>query len=128
MEKMSNGTSLHEDTFYEYFGPVRHQNAGHEIWGGFGLETFGGDLEIIRQLDPQHVWTVVDGESGSQWIIPGFHFVNRVCYLTTTRAHHFIPAEFRVQRNARSALTPLGLLRQMRKVDRLMAERELSAA
>ena len=52
---------LHEDTFYEYFKPVRHPDAQHEIWGGHGLETYGKDLEIAQRYDPDCVWTVVDG-------------------------------------------------------------------
>ncbi|MEQ1775248.1 MAG: hypothetical protein ABL891_15835 [Burkholderiales bacterium] len=125
---MSKSCALHEDTFYEYFKPVRHPDAQHEIWGGHGLETFGKDLEIVRRYDPDYVWSVVDGESGSQWIIPGFHFVNRVCYLTTKRAHRFIPVEFRIRSDKRSSLTLLGLKRQLLKVGRLIAECHALAA
>ncbi len=119
---------LHEDTFYEYFKPFRHPDALHEIWGGHGLETYGRDLEIAHRHDPDCGWTVVDGESGSQWILPGFHFVDRVCYLTTERAHRFIPVEFRIQNNMRSSLTRLGLKRQLLKVERLIAGCESLAA
>ena len=119
---MSKSCALHEDTFYEYFKAVRHPDAQHEIWGGLGLETFGKDLEIAHRCDPDCIWTVVDGELGSQWIIPGFHFVNRVCYLTTKRAHRFIPVEFRIRNDRHSSLTQLGLKRQLLKVERLIAE------
>lgn len=119
---------LHEDAFYEYFKPFRHPDAQHEIWGGHGLETYGKDLEIAQRYDPDCVWTVVDGESGSQWIVPEFHFVNRVCYLITERAHHFIPVEFRIRNGRCSSLTQLGLKRQLLKVERLIAECEALAA
>jgi hypothetical protein len=118
---MNNPCVLHEDTFYEYFKPLRHAESQHNIWGGHGLETFGKDLETIRGHDPAYVWTVVDGDSGfDQWIIPGAHYVNRICYLVTELPHDLIPVEFRVQRGPRS-LTPLGLKRQMSKLDRLLA-------
>ena len=55
---------LHEDTFYEYFKPIRHPDATRDIWGGLGLETFGKDIDIIRRHDPAFTWTVVDGDSG----------------------------------------------------------------
>lgn len=115
---------LHEDTFYEYFKPIRHAGTMCDIWGGRGLETYGKDLEIVRRHDPDFVWTVVDGESGNQWITTGYHYVNRVCYLITEKPHNSIPVEFRVRNDS---LTPLGLKRQVLKLQRLMAESPLSA-
>ena len=98
---------LHEDTFYEYFKPYRHPDACHEIWGGLGLETFGQDLDTVRKLDVSYVWTVLDGDSGNdQWITPGIHFVNRICYLITEKSHHGIDVDFRVPSRFNS-LTPI---------------------
>ena len=113
---------MHEDTFYEYFKPYRPAEAQYNIWGGHGLaETFGGDFEIVRRHDPAFVWTVVDGDSGSdQWITTGIHYVNRVCYLVTEVPHHSMLVEFRV-RSGPHSLTPLGLKRQMLKLERLLA-------
>lgn len=116
---------LHEDTFYEYFKPIRHPDAQYDIWGGHGLETFGEDLEIVRHYDPDFLWTVVEGESGNEWITTGYHYVNRLCYLITEKPHNSIFVEFRV-RNGHS-LTPLGLKRQIMKLKRLMAESPISA-
>lgn len=128
MVSLTTACVLHEDTFYEYFKPFRHPEAHHDVWSGQGLETFGKDLEIAHRYDLDYIWTVVDGESGSQWIIPGFQFVNRVCYLVTERAHRFIPVEFRIRSDMRSSLTQLGLKRQLLKVERLIAECEELAA
>jgi len=110
---------LHEDAFYEYFKPYRHPDSCHNIWGGLGLETFGKDLDTVRELDESHVWTVMDGSSGNdQWITPGLHFVNRICYLVTEKSHQGIDVEFRIPSRLNS-LTPIGLKRQMNKIDRL---------
>ena len=95
---------LHEDTFYEYFKPFRHADSQHNIWGGHGLETFGKDLKIVRGQNPAYVWTVVDGESGNQWITTGFHYVNRICYLITEKPHNLIPIDFRVRRDRKSVV------------------------
>ena len=110
---------MHEDTFYEYFKPIRHADAQYDIWDGHGLETFGKDLEIVRSYDPAFVWTVVDGDSGDQWITTGVRYVNRVCYLITEKPHDFIPVEFRVHKHDHS-LTSLGLKRQILKLQRLV--------
>ena len=122
MVALSEPCVLHEDTFYEYFKPFRHSDAKHNIWGGLGLETFGDDFEIVRRHDHRFVWTVADGESGDQWITTGVHYVNRVCYLITEMPHDWIPVEFQIRGSGR-ALTPLGLRRQLLKLDRMTAER-----
>ncbi len=111
---------FHEDTFYEHFKPRRLADAQYDIWGGHGLETFGKDFDTVRRQDPAFVWTVVDGDSGDdQWITTGVHFVNRVCYLVTELPHNSIPVEFRV-RSGPHSLTPLGLKRQLSKLQRLV--------
>lgn len=119
MATQSSPCILHEDTFYEYFNPIRHPDAHYDIWGGHGLETFGEDLEIVRRYDRAFLWTVVDGDSGDQWITTGFHYVNRVCYLITEKPHNWVPAEFRIRNN--SSLTPLGLKRQLTKLKQILA-------
>ncbi|WP_374354208.1 hypothetical protein [Chitinimonas sp.] len=111
-------TRLHEDAFYEFFKPYRHPQAKHDIWGGYGLETFGDDFQLVRSLDLDYVWTVVDGDSGDdQWITPGIRYVNRVCYLVTEIPHRGLEVDFRCSQQCRS-LTSLGLKRQLNKLVR----------
>ena len=120
---MKNSTVFHEDVFYEYFRPYRHAEAHHDVWGGHGLETFGKDLELVRRHDPAFLWTVLDGDSGSdQWIVPGFHYVNSVCYLVTEKPHDSSYIEFRVSSRMRS-LTNLGLKRQVARLVQVLAHR-----
>lgn len=115
-----NPIVFHEDVFDEYFKPVLHPEAQYEIWGGYGLETFGQDIEIVRGHDQAYVWTVVDSSCDSdQWIVPGAHCVNRVCYLTTEIPHQWVDVEFRI-RDRGYSLTELGLKRQMSKLSRIM--------
>ncbi|MCE9551403.1 MAG: hypothetical protein K8R50_10480 [Betaproteobacteria bacterium] len=112
---------FHEDAFYEYFEPYRHSESHHDIWGGIGLETFGNDLEIVRQHNPAYVWTVVDGDKGcDQWITPGMQHVNRVCYLITRLSHQWIDVDFHISHRAHF-LTPIGLLRQINRLKHLTA-------
>lgn len=111
---------FHEDVFDEFFKPVLHPEAQYEIWGGYGLETFGHDLEIVRRHDREYVWTVIDSSCDSdQWIVPGVHLVNRVCYLTTEIPHNWVDVEFRIRWHSYS-LTELGLKRQLSKLSRIM--------
>lgn len=116
---MITSVVLHEDAFYEYFKPYRHPAACHNVWGGLGLETFGKDLDTVRKLDGFYVWTVMDGDSGNdQWISPGIHFVNRICYLVTEKSHRGLDVEFRIPSRLNS-LTPIGLKRQLNRIAHL---------
>ena len=113
-------TVFHEDVLYEFFRPFRHPASEFDIWGGHGLETFGQDLLIVRNYAENFVWTVIDGSEGlNQWIAPGFHKVNRVCYLLTEVPHNGAAVEFRIARNAH-ALTPTGLSRRINTLRRLL--------
>lgn len=121
---MQESAVFHEDVFYQYFRPFRHPSANFDIWGGLGLETFGEDLNLVRDYDETFVWTVVDGSEGrDQWIIPGYHHVNRVCYLLTEIAHGWAPVEFRAARGPHS-LTAVGLVRRVSVLKRIMSKRE----
>ena len=52
--------------------------------GGCLFETYGEEQEFVRSQDPRMVWTLVDGDDGDQYLISGFHFVNRIGYLVST--------------------------------------------
>jgi len=113
--------TLHEDAFYEFFRPYRHPQASCDIWGGIGLETFGDDLELVKSLQVESVWTVVDGgDDADQWILPGIHTVNRVCYLITEVPHGWKDIQFCIPARGYS-LTSLGLKRQTNKIRRLLS-------
>lgn len=124
---MRIAVTLHEDAFYEFFKPYRHPESCDNIWGGLGLETYGKDYETVLKMDEAYLWTVLDGcESNDQWISPGFHYVNRVCYMVTEKPHLGIDVEFRIPRRC-SSLTRIGLLRQTNKITRLIqAAQQLS--
>jgi hypothetical protein len=62
-----------------------HAHWGVQLSASDDLWTF----EEIRDLDVQHVWTIVESGSdddGNWYAIPGFHFVNRLGYVFTARA------------------------------------------
>lgn len=52
--------------------------------GDLQYETYGEDMEYIRLQDVNHIWTEVDGDSGT-YIVAGYHYVNRIQYYITNR-------------------------------------------
>ena len=51
---------------------------------GFAYETFGPEMDYIRELyktAPERIVTVISGASGAWWVSNGFHYVDRNFYL-----------------------------------------------
>ena len=72
-------TVISEDDFFERYIPVN--TPGTEPNSG----EFYHEFEHVKGLDPHNVWTIVDGDDGGMYAIPGFHIVNRVCYVVTEK-------------------------------------------
>lgn len=126
IESPSEALLLHEDTFYEFFVPYRHPKTKSALWNGMGLDSCGNDFQLVRSFDDNYVWTVVDsGCNSDQWITSGIHYVNRICYLVTEKPHNGLMVYFLAPHNLRS-LTPLGLKRQLRKLEKAIAQLDCS--
>ena len=52
--------------------------------GDLAYETYGEEFDYLKTVDPNHIWTEVDGDSGT-YITAGYHFVNRIQYYVTTK-------------------------------------------
>jgi hypothetical protein len=115
---------LHEDAFEAYFEPYRHPDATSSIWNDLGLSAYGKDWATLKTVSSDYVWTVVDCD-GDQWITPGFHVVNRVCFLVTRKPHMFLPFEFKSAQRP-TFLTSLGLKRQTNIIKRTFASNNIA--
>ena len=76
------------------------------------FETYGDELAFVREQDPRTVWTLSDGGDGGQYVVSGFHLVNRLGYLvstlpvpegTTIRVHIPMPSEETAEATAHTA-------------------------
>ena len=113
-------TTFHEDVFYEHFRPFRHDKSQFDIWGGLGLETYGHDLHLVRSYPIECVWSVLDdGVGPDQWITPGIHVANRVCYMLTAVPHNWGDVQFRIHHDLR-ALTAMGLRRRLATLRKIL--------
>jgi len=68
--------SLWEETFK----PIKNTLRTHVE--DLHFETYGEEVEFVKAQDPKHIWTEVDGDSGT-YIVAGWHFVNRINYYVT---------------------------------------------
>jgi hypothetical protein len=70
-------SSRTDEEWMERFGEPRENSGGSSLF-----ETFGEDYDAVAAADPMTVWTVVEGdETENQYLLPGFHFVNRIGYV-----------------------------------------------
>lgn len=81
IQKMEQLLDKWEETFVPIVNPFADNG-----WNQTMFETFGEELEFVRQQPDEHVWTWIDGEQGDgSYIISGAHFVNRIGYFVTEK-------------------------------------------
>jgi len=51
---------------------------------GCMFETYGQELDFVRQQDRRRIWTIIDGQDDDLFIVSGYHLVNRIGYLIST--------------------------------------------
>jgi|GEM_PF-2890751 len=83
--------ALTEDEFDAHYTPISNHLDANASWSydeapGCLFETYGAELEFVRQQAPGTIWTVVDGEDDDMYIVSGYHLVNRIGYLVTREA------------------------------------------
>lgn len=78
-------TTITWDQFERDYQPFRNSFDPNASYDGFMHETFGRELEHVAacvSLDPDRVWTLIDGDDGPV-IVDGYHHVNRLGYFLT---------------------------------------------
>jgi hypothetical protein len=71
---------------YDYWVDNFQPMPNHLVDDGDTLhyETYGEEVEYVKLQDNKHIWTEVDGDSGT-YIVAGWHFVNRINYYITNK-------------------------------------------
>jgi hypothetical protein len=82
-------TEITEEEFDEQYPLVTNHLNPNASWvtgdgPGCLFETYGEELDFVRRQDPRTIWTFVDGDDGNQYVISGYHLVNRIGYLIST--------------------------------------------
>lgn len=67
------------------YEPLKNPLNSDAPYNGCMFETCGEELNYIKQsnIKPCFIWTLIDCENEEQYIVPGFHLVNRVGYFIT---------------------------------------------
>lgn len=51
---------------------------------GYMFETYGEELDFIKDQEPNRIWTYCDGDDNGTYIFQGMRIVNRIGYFVTT--------------------------------------------
>ena len=71
------------DDWIETFTPVQNDIVEHAGFDGTMFETYGDEIERVREArDKNLVWTLCD-EDGEMYIVSGFWHINRLGYFIT---------------------------------------------
>lgn len=83
-----NKITLIDDDFYARYHPVQNHLDLNASWDGCLFETFGQELMYAWEAGKDEkscrkIWTLIEGDSGNLWMVPGFHYVNRLGFFIT---------------------------------------------
>lgn len=71
------------EVWLQTYKPVTNKLEPEGPFDGFMFETYGDELQLVRNADPSHVWTYVTGDDNEDVIVAGYHHVNRIGYFIT---------------------------------------------
>ena len=91
-------TVLTEEQFDERFPLVTNHLDTNAACDGCMFETYGAELDFVRQQNPDCIWTLLTDDDGLLCLSSGYHFVNRLGYLISTvpfnpDQDYFVPLE-----------------------------------
>ena len=70
------------DVFIEKYKPIKNTVIDDAPFDGCMFETYGEELQELKNHDIQYIWTIVDSDAGLI-IITGYHYVDRYGYFIT---------------------------------------------
>ena len=73
---------LSYEDWFETYKPIKNELEADAPYDGCMFETYGEQLDFIRQRPESRIWTLVDCD-GKLYVTSGYHFVNRMGYFIT---------------------------------------------
>jgi len=80
---MSNFIEMDFDEWCETYKPIKNHIDTNASFNGEMFETYGDEVEFVKQQDPAYIWTYGDGDDGGSYVWSGWSFVNRIGYFIT---------------------------------------------
>ena len=77
-------TINYNEWFEEYKPHLNHFTSSPDN-DNFIFETFGEELKYVKQQNNKNIWTEISRENEEFWIIPGYHFIDRIGFYITEK-------------------------------------------
>jgi len=74
---------LTEDEWFDTYKPIKNHIDKAASVDGHMFETYGDELQFIKNQKELFIWTYGDGDDGGTYIWNGYHVVNRIGYFLT---------------------------------------------
>jgi hypothetical protein len=78
-----NFIELTEDEWFNTFKPIKNTIDNTSSFDGHMFETYGAEVEFVKEQDVHHIWMYGDGDDGGSYVWSGWGFVNRIGYFIT---------------------------------------------
>jgi hypothetical protein len=73
------------EDFIEKYKPIKNKIDKNASYDGLMFETYKEELDFVVAQNPKKIWTIINGESETTWLIAGFHFVDRMGYIISKK-------------------------------------------
>lgn len=89
---MKENSELFYDKYKPIYNHLEHpqykerQFKGESIGSEMYFETYGEELEYVKKHNNKFIWTLIEVD-GNQYIVQGFHYVNRLNYLIASKPY-----------------------------------------
>lgn len=75
---------LSQNEFWQMYKPIQNHFIEDGSFDGCYFKSDGAELDyVLSKVKQNIVWTIVDGDSHTRFILSGLHSINRVGYLVT---------------------------------------------
>jgi hypothetical protein len=80
---MDNFIEMDFDEWFDTYKPIPNNIDKNASFDGHMFETYGDEVEFVKKVDPNYIWTYGDGDDGGSYVWNGWSFVNRIGYFIT---------------------------------------------
>ena len=78
-----NFIEMTEDEWIATYKPIKNHIDTNASFNGEMFETYGEEVEFVKQQNPNTIWMYGDGDDGGGYVWSGWGFVNRIGYFIT---------------------------------------------
>jgi hypothetical protein len=72
------------DEWVEKYKPLKNHIEESNTYEGYAFETYGEELEFIREQEPEKIWTLVENGTDMSFVAFGMRWVDREFYFTSS--------------------------------------------